>query len=310
VKIASRLTHSRADMRVLITGASGRIGRAIYARLALEYEVVGIDRAPSSTANVVGEITDLPLLRRALRGVDAIVHTAALHAPHVGLVSDAEFERVNVIGTQILAEMAIEHGISRFVFTSTTALYGKAATPPNRAGWVDEKLKPRPVTIYHATKIAAEDLLNSASQKDGLSVTILRVSRCFPEPANAMAVYRLHRGIDARDIADAHARSLAAPLAGSRTFLISGATPFLPEDAEWLVQDAPAVLRRRAPALVEAFERRSWSLPSSIDRVYTPAHAAIELGWRPRYGYQEVLKMFDEQSPEILHACSKWTVQE
>ena len=86
-------------MKILVTGSSGRIGRAIYVRLVLEHEVVGLDRSPSSTADFVGDLTNVALLRQALRGVDAIGHTAALHAPHVGLVSDAEFERVNVQGT-------------------------------------------------------------------------------------------------------------------------------------------------------------------------------------------------------------------
>jgi UDP-glucose 4-epimerase len=297
-------------MKVLITGASGRIGRAVYVRLALEHEVVGMDRSPSSTADVVGEITDVSLLRRTLRGFDAIVHTAALHAPHVGLVSDGEFERVNVSGTRILAELAIECRMTRFVFTSTTALYGSAATPPDRAGWVDEKLTPAPATIYHATKIAAENLLDATSKEGGLPVTVLRISRCFPEPANIMAVYRLHRGIDARDVADAHARALASPPAGLRTFVISGATPFLPDDAECLIRDAPTVLRRRAPALVEAFARRDWKLPSSIDRVYLSAHAANELGWAPRFGFDEVLKMFDEQWSEVLPPRLHWASQE
>ena len=77
-------------------------------------------------------------------------------------------------------------------------------------------LETLPTTIYHATKIAAEDLLSIASKQGGLSVTVLRISRCFPEPAHIMAVYRLHRGIDARDVADAHAGALAVRGAGFR----------------------------------------------------------------------------------------------
>lgn len=287
-------------MKVLITGSSGRIGRAIYVRLCREHEVVGLDRSPSSTADHVGSILDAGVLECALRDVDAVVHTAALHAPHVGHVDDARFEEINVRGTQMLAELAARAGIRRFVFTSTTALYGSAATPAGSAGWVDEELRPRPETIYHRTKLAAEAKLEAIAQANGLAVTLLRMSRCFAEPAPVMAAYRLHRGVDARDVADAHARALQAVQPGCRRYVISGATPFQVEDVQQLRRDAPVVLRRRAPELCAAFGHRGWSLPASIDRVCSPARAQRELGWQPRYGFGEVLRMLDEQSAEVL----------
>ena len=285
-------------MRVLVTGSSGRIGSAICARLGRDHDVIGLDRAPSSTAGLVGDVADTSLLRRALGKVDAIVHVAALHAPHVGVVPDDEFERVNVQATRTLVQLAAETRITRFVFTSSTALYGAASRPQAAAGWVDEALEPQPLTVYHRTKLAAERLLEEASMREKLAVTVLRMSRCFPEPVPLMAVYRLHRGIDARDVADAHALALDIDTPGFRKFVISGATPFRPEDVHALKHDAPAVLARRAPDLVEAFARRGWSLPGSIDRVYSPALAMRHLGWTPRYGFEEVLK-----ASEVASGC-------
>jgi len=287
-------------MKILVTGASGRVGRAIFARLCREHEVVGLDQSPSSTADIIGNVADAALLQRALRGVDAVVHTAALHAPHVGIVPDAEFERVNVQATQDLASLAVQAGVRRFVFTSTTALYGKAATPGLKAGWADETLEPQPETIYHRTKLAAEALLEVISRQAALAVTVLRMSRCFPEPAPIMAVYRLHRGVDARDVADAHALALESASTSFRRFVISGFTPFRTEDVHELVSNAPAVLQRRAPEIVEAFDRRGWSLPQAIDRVYSPALAMRDLGWRPSHDFREVLRMLDAGSPTVL----------
>jgi UDP-glucose 4-epimerase len=297
-------------MRVLVTGASGRIGRAIVVRLSREHEVLGLDRAPSSTADFIGEISDAALLKQALHRVDAVVHTAALHAPHVSLLTDLEFERINVHATQLLAETAAESGISRFVFTSTTALYGKASTPVGKAGWVDETLAPQPETIYHKTKIAAEDYLERYAKRTSIPVTVMRMSRCFPEPAPIMAAYRLHRGVDARDVADAHALALALAPPGFRKYVISGATPFDAADATALHKDAPTVIKQKAPELAWAFAQRGWALPQSIDRVYSPALAAIELGWTPKYGFMEVLKMLDEQSSETLLPRRHWIAKE
>jgi nucleoside-diphosphate-sugar epimerase len=287
-------------MRVLVTGATGRVGRAIHVRLSREHDVVGLDRAPSSTADLIGDLCDSALIERALSGVDAVIHAAALHAPHVGLLPDSEFERINVNATRLLYEAARRHGVKHFVFTSTTALYGKAATPENAAGWVTEALQPQPKSIYHRTKLAAEDYLKNAAEQGGPPVTILRMSRCFPEPAPLMAAYRLHRGVDARDVASAHELALKPFNQPHRTYVISGATPFLPEDTAALLSDAPSVLKMRAPQLVEAFARRGWPLPASIDRVYVSARAEAELGWQPRYGFEEVLDMYDEEWAEVL----------
>ena len=63
----------------------------------------------------------------------------------------------------------------------------------------------------------------------GVDLTLLRMSRCFPEPAHLMAAYRLYRGIDARDVARAHA-ALGSADPGLRTHVISAATPFRHED--------------------------------------------------------------------------------
>ena len=72
------------------------------------------------------------------------------------------------------------------------------------------------------------------------------------------------------------------------------------DDVHLLRHDAPAVLRRRAPELVEAFARRGWPLPAGIDRVCDPARAIAALGWRPRHGFAELLAMFDAGSSEVL----------
>lgn len=90
-------------MKIAVTGTSGRIGRAIHFALCQEHEVVGLDRAVSSVTNYLGEIDDYNLLTKAFEGADAVVHVAALHAPHVGIIDDSEFYRINVEGTNSIS---------------------------------------------------------------------------------------------------------------------------------------------------------------------------------------------------------------
>jgi nucleoside-diphosphate-sugar epimerase len=217
-----------------------------------------------------------------------VIHAAALNAADVGRQPDAEFRRINVEGTRLLAGQAIAVGVSRFVYTSTTALYGlvePTGTAP--AAWIDEHTTPHPRTIYQETKLQAEHLLQRYGQAGAMIVTILRLSRCFPDPTPGTAAYRLYRGIDLRDVASAHERAVEAfGTLGARTYVVSGATPFLPQDCTELGRDARQVLRRRAPALAEAFARQGWPLPTSIDRVYDSRQAQRDLRWRPEHGLE------------------------
>ena len=91
-------------MKILLTGSSGRIGRAIFGALARDHEVVGIDRNVFSTTQIVGDVGDIGVLGPALEDVDAVIHTAGPPAPHVELVPDAEFERENIEATHVLFE--------------------------------------------------------------------------------------------------------------------------------------------------------------------------------------------------------------
>ena len=273
-------------MRVLVTGAAGLIGGAVAARVTREHCVVGLDLQPGTQVLVVGDCFDVADWRHRVGPIDAVVHTAALHAPHVGRQSDAEFRRTNVEATSRLLDFALGVGASHFVLTSTTSLYGHALEPDGKAVWVDEQLQPRPRDIYDETKLEAEQLIASAG--GSMTVTSLRMSRCFPEPARTMAWYRLHRGVDRRDVAEAHALALDrhGPPA---TYVISSGTPFERGDCEQLLVDAPAVIDRQRPGLISQMAERGWEPPASIDRVYDNDMAARELGFAPCFGIESCL---------------------
>jgi len=290
-------------VRILLTGSAGRIGRAIFNALSPHHDVVGLDRSPFSTTRFVGDVADEMLLAQAMAGADAIIHTAALHAPHVGRVADAEFLRINVLGLQTLTRMARDFGVRTLVYTSTTALYGEAVEP-GQCTWIDERTEPRPKTIYHRTKLQAEAWLAEEAGHD-LAVRVVRMSRCFPEQAHEMALYRLHRGIDARDVASAHVAALQTRGAPFQRYIASGRTPFLREDLDALASAPRDVLAVRCPALLTEFERRGWPLPRSIDRIYDASAAERALDWRCRFGFEEVLAQHDAQSLEVL-PLSPW----
>jgi len=287
-------------MKVLVTGSAGRVGRTIYITLMNFYDVVGIDITPCSTADYVGDIRDNKLIAQALEGIDVVIHCAALHAPHVNLRNEEEFNSINVSATEQLALQSIKSGVKHFIFTSTTALYGHASTPQGVAGWVNEQVTPQPKSIYHQSKIAAEKALQDIANLFNLPVTVLQMSRCFPEPADLMATYRLTRGIDARDVATAHLQALKKRLRGFNRFIISGSTPFTQSDCQRLYNEPNIIIEEKCPNIATAFEQRGWSFPSMIDRVYDSTTAQQQLDWTPKYGFESVLDMLDNNIAEVM----------
>jgi UDP-glucose 4-epimerase len=284
-------------VKILLTGSSGRVGRAIFGALAARHDVVGIDRSPFATTRHVADITDTRTLVKVLEGVDAVIHAAALHAPHVGLFSDSEFQRINVEGTRTLAMHAREAGVRRLVFTSTTALYGHAIVP-GRCTWVDEGTTPLPRTVYHRSKLAAEHWLEEAAGPE-LDVRVIRMSRCFPEPPERMLLYRLHRGVDVRDVADAHVAALTNDGPAFQRYLASGWTPFQREDCEALVTHPREVLAQRCPQWLAEYDRRGWTLPV-VDRIHDPRAASVGLQWRSWRGPEAILTQLAAGSIEVL----------
>ncbi len=272
-------------MRILLTGSSGRIGAAVGARLSLRHQVTGVDIRPGPLTGVIADVRDTAALEAHCRDADAVIHTASLHVPDLAARSAQEFRDVNVDATWRLLEACGSAGVRRFVYTSTTSLYGDALLPVDgKATWVTESLPPQPRDIYDETKLEAE-LACRAAARSGLSCVSLRMSRCFPEHARLIAIYRLYRGVDAEDVAQAHELALTVDAPEFVVYNVSALPPFSEADRADLFADAAGLLQARFPWIRAEFARRNWLLPASIDRVYVVDQAIAMLGYRPVHDF-------------------------
>jgi UDP-glucose 4-epimerase len=277
-------------MRILVTGSSGQLGAEVASQLASTETVIGLDVRPGAWTTQVGDVTDADLIADLMRGVDVVIHTASLHAPHVGQRSMQEFIDTNITGTLRLLQAASTAGVRRFVYTSTTSVYGAALVPEDgEAVWVTEKLTPCPRDIYDITKLAAEALCRLFARDHGLPTICLRVSRFFEQTPDLMAAYRLYRGADVRDIAAAHLVAARNPDIAFDVFTISARSPFRREDARELLANAQAVIRRYYPDAEDVFRAQGWALPESIDRIYVTEKAERLLGYEPQRNFAELL---------------------
>ena len=292
-------------MTLLVTGSAGHLGEALMRHLrAAGRPAMGLDLEPSPFTDCVGSIVDRPFVRQCLAGVEHVLHTATLHKPHLVTHDHAAFLETNVTGTLVLLEEALAAGVSAFVFTSTTSVFGAALRPPpgDPAVWVTESTEPVARNIYGVSKLAAESLCELFARTRGLPAVVLRTSRFFPEAdddpdvrarydgLNVQANELLHRRVDIEDVVSAHLLALerAVALRFGR-YIVSATTPFSPTDMPALGRDAAAVIRRLVPGCEALYTRHGWALPARIDRVYVNDHARADLGWRPKYDFRHVL---------------------
>lgn len=156
-------------MKILVTGATGKVGSRLVKRLVRRGDHVrALVRDPSrleakDAEAVVGDVLDPGSLVAAVRGVDAIVHCAAFFRG----ATEEQAHATNDQGTRHLADAARVAGVKRFVFTSTGNVYG--GTDGRLARENDEC---HPTAAYPASKLAAEQFLLALADLD---VRVLRL---------------------------------------------------------------------------------------------------------------------------------------
>lgn len=164
---------------ILVTGASGLIGRVLVERLlATGRPVLPVDRVPvaedAGYAVTIAELTDVHRLHALVAsGVDGIIHCGGISGPAVGRDHPAGVAAVNVGGTVNLLEAARLCGVRRFVFCSSIVAYG-----PTPAGQelVDETAPLTAIAdVYGASKAAADLLVRAYATQHGLDARIGRI---------------------------------------------------------------------------------------------------------------------------------------
>jgi UDP-glucose 4-epimerase len=212
-------------MKILVTGATGKVGSRLSKRLAKRGDQVRAlvrDKARAADLRedrielVEGDLLKVETLAAAVRGVDAVVHCAAFFR---GATAE-QAHAVNDLGTQHLANAAREASVKRFIFTSTGLVYGPKGGLPAR-----EDDACAPMDGYPASKLAAELFLLAM---EGLDVRVLRLPFVYgdgdphiEEVAPMMRGFppsqRMSIGHHA-DVAQAVARVLDAPTPAHRIY--------------------------------------------------------------------------------------------
>ena len=164
-------------MKILVTGSSGRIGRAVVAvLLKRDYQVIGFDFQPSSDTHanftcIGSDFSDTGALAQACAGVDAVLHLGALMS-----WKKEDLQKIfeaNVNGTLNVLAAAAENGAKKFVFASSGEVY-----PDRNPQYqpIDEKHPTKPTSPYGLSKLMAEAAVRFYERAHKLPSVILRFS--------------------------------------------------------------------------------------------------------------------------------------
>lgn len=278
-------------MKILVTGSAGKLGKEIVKQLRLQgYEAIGVDLLASDTTDEFLDIRNKDQVEEITKGVDGIMHTAALHGKHYELnYPRKDFINTNIHGTLNLLRACVKNAVPKLIYTSTTSIYGTAMVNPKQAVWVDEELIPEPRDIYDITKLTCELLCKDYFEKEGLETTVLRVSRFLPEEMNTKAIHRLYRGLDEEDGAIAHILAFEKKFKNFQRYNISNESPFQQEDLAKLYTNPREVIVKYYKEVEEIFHKKGWNFPDKIDRVYSIEKAKRDLNYKPSKNFDSFL---------------------
>ncbi len=311
---------SSQPARVLVTGGAGFIGSSMVDRLlsegrevwaydsfdafypeALKHE--NLQEAARSPAFqlVRGDIRDAERIERLLREVrfDAVVHLAALAGVRPSLERPVAYSDVNVNGTTLLLDACARHGVRRFLFASSSSVYGERSQGP----FSESDRVERPISPYAATKRAGELIAHTFHHAFDLEITCARIFTAYgPRQRPDLAI---------RKFAERMLRGEAVPIYGDgkslRDFtyiddLVNGLVAALDAGLDFAILNFGAGRTTPVLEVVNALERElgvqavlEWLPPQTGDVSTTWADisaARAVLGYAPAVAVDEGIARF------------------
>jgi nucleoside-diphosphate-sugar epimerase len=272
--------------KIVVTGASGKAGRAVvHALLEHEHNVLAVDvvsPGESSTPFLLADLTDYGHTVECLAGQDAVVHLAAIPAP--GIRTEETTFRTNMLSTYNVFEATRLLGLRRVVWASSETILGLPFEREQPAyAPIDEDHPAYPESSYALSKLLSEELGRQLHRWTGTPYVALRFSNIM-EPHDyerfpsywddpSLRRWNLWGYVDARDVAESCRLALDAEL-GAEHFIVAAADTVMNRPSRDLMAEVyPAVPYRRTPG--------------DFDTLLSIEKARRLLGYEPRWSWRD-----------------------
>jgi nucleoside-diphosphate-sugar epimerase len=275
-------------VRIVVTGASGKAGRAVMRDLAEhDHDVLGIDLvAPSDSPapSLIADLTEFGQVVEFLAGAEAVVHLAAI--PASGIHTEETTFRTNMLSTFNVFEAARVLGVQRVVWASSETILGLPFEQELPAyAPIDEEQPPLPQSSYALSKLLAEEAACQVHRRSGIPYVALRFSNImephdyerFPSFWDDATLRRWNFWgyVDGRDVALSCRLALAAEV-GAEHFIVAAADTVMNRpSAELMAEVYPSVPYRPTGG--------------EFDTLLSIAKARTLLGYAPQWSWRDHL---------------------
>jgi nucleoside-diphosphate-sugar epimerase len=299
-------------MKVLVTGATGFVGRAVVSRLrSTGLSVRTSSRSDNPGEHVIADLERPSALDSLTAGCDAVIHLAArTHRAGSSAADARRYRSANIEATARLVDAALRTGVDRFVYVSSIKVNGESTD--GRAPFTADEA-PNPQDWYGASKREAEDLLRDATRSSAMDHVIVRPPLVYGPGvlANFAALVRaVERGIplplasiknvrslvSVQNLADFVGMAALAHAASRQTFLVSDDHDLSTPQLVRLIGEALGVQPRlmACPPRLLQLIGRTIGHRSSVERLCGSLQVDIKktksaLGWKPPYTVQQSL---------------------
>jgi UDP-glucuronate 4-epimerase len=302
-------------MRILLTGGAGFIGSHLLERLLARGDQVAVIDDFNDYYDPALKRRNLPrggfrLHERDIRGAadlvasekpDVLVHLAARAGVRPSLADPALYDSVNVGGTLALLEACRKTGVPRFVFASSSSVYGNSPTVPFREE--DESLQP--VSPYGITKLLGEHYVRVYARLHGLRATCLRFFTVYgPRQRPDMAIHKFTAAIAAGREIEMYGDGSTERDYTHITDILQGVLAAIDREGPFSVYnlgESRTVPLRRLIELIEqhvgkkAQVRRLPEQPGDVQRTFASIdRARADLGYAPKVPVEDGLREFVE----------------
>jgi nucleoside-diphosphate-sugar epimerase len=273
-------------VKVVVTGASGKAGRAVVRDLIHhEHDVLAVDVvSPSESAapSLLADLTDFGQTVECLAGADAVVHLAAIPAP--GIRTEETTFETNMLSTYNVFEAARLRGLRRVVWASSETILGLPFEREQPAyAPIDEEHPPLPESSYALSKLLAEELGRQLHRWSATPYIALRFSNIM-EPGEyerfpffwddaSLRRWNLWGYVDARDVAQSCRLALDADV-GAEHFIVAAADTVMNRPSRELIAEVYPSVPYRPTA-------------GDFDTLLSVEKARRLLGYEPQWSWRD-----------------------